>query len=136
AQRMRRFLNLPPTADWEWMRKGEELLAPGHKLSESELLFDKIDDDAIQTQLDKLAATAHTNTQEKQEIMSDLDPARAEATFEDFQKMDIRVATITAAEKVKKADKLLQLTVETGLDTRTVVSGIAEHYSPEEVVGK
>ena len=104
------------------------LIASGHAINKPEILFAKIEDQQIEVQLEKLKKTT-----EKQ---SKFPPMKDEITFDDFTKLDIRVATITAAEKVKKADKLLKLTVDTGIDTRTVVSGIAEHYSAEDVVGK
>ena len=116
-----------------WERLGAmDLIAAGHRIGEPSLLFEKIEDDAIQRQLDKLAATKAANL--AAEVKAE--PQKEECTFDDFQKMDIRVSTILAAEKVAKTKKLLKLTIDTGIDKRTIVSGIAEHYSPEELVGK
>ena len=113
----------------KWNLAGSSaLIASGQTINKAEILFAKIEDQQIEVQLEKLKKTT-----EKQ---SKFPPMKDEITFDDFTKLDIRVATITAAEKVKKADKLLKLTVDTGIDTRTVVSGIAEHYSAEDVVGK
>jgi len=91
-------------------------------------LFAKIEDELIDAQLEKLKNT--TSNQSK------FPPMKDEITFDEFTKLDIRVATITAAEKVENADKLLKLTIDTGIDTRTVVSGIAEHYNPDDIVGQ
>ncbi|MCB0401924.1 MAG: methionine--tRNA ligase [Flavobacteriales bacterium] len=122
------LLNLP---DITWNDLGNvNLLQPGHQINPAELLFPKIEDEAIDAQIAKLEATKVKQSNPKAKPMKD------EITFDDFTKMDIRVATITAAEKHPNADKLLKLTLDTGIDVRTVVSGIAEHYSPEEVIGK
>jgi methionine--tRNA ligase, beta subunit len=116
-----------------WERLGAmDLIAAGHRIGEPSLLFEKIEDDVIQRQLDKLAATKAANL--AAEVKAE--PQKEECTFDDFQKMDIRVSTILAAEKVAKTKKLLKLTIDTGIDKRTIVSGITEHYSPEELVGK
>jgi len=103
-------------------------LTAGRSINKAELLFAKIEDEQIQEQSEKLITTKKSNPKAK--------PMKDEVSFEDFTKIDIRTATILTAEKVEKADKLLKLTVDTGIDERTVVSGIAEHYSAEEVVGK
>lgn len=105
-------------------------LKDGHQINAAELLFEKIEDEAIEAQIEKLKKTTIKQSNPKAKPMKD------EITFDDFTKMDIRVATILAAEKHPDADKLLKLTVDTGIDVRTVVSGIAEHYKPEDVVGK
>jgi len=105
-------------------------LITDHQINKAELLFQKIEDEAINAQIEKLKATTVQQSNPKAKPMKD------EITFDDFTKMDIRVATITAAEKHPNADKLLKLTVDTGIDVRTVVSGIAEHYAPEDIVGK
>ena len=113
----------------KWNAAGSDLLLiNGYTISKAEILFAKIEDDIIEQQLLKLKKS--TEKTSKFPVMKD------EITFDDFTKLDIRVATITAAEKVEKADKLLKLTVDTGIDTRTVVSGIAEHYNPDDVVGQ
>ncbi|HYG52223.1 MAG TPA: methionine--tRNA ligase [Flavobacteriales bacterium] len=106
---------------------------PGnHTLNAAELLFKNIEDDAINHQLDKLQKTKMEN----EAAAKSVPPVKAEITFDDFSRMDIRVGQIMEAEKVKGADKLLQLKIDTGNDQRTVVSGIAQHYKPEEIVGK
>lgn len=133
SEKMRGFLNLSDDINWQSIEGGLELLKAGHQLGKSELLFEKIEDEQVQGQLKKLEETA--NAAEVDNGVQ-LEPAKEEATFDDFMKMDLRAATILEAEKVKKADKLLKLKVDTGLDVRTVVSGIAEHFSPEEVIGK
>ena len=129
-------------------------LAVGHKLGEGGLLFQKIEDDVIEAQIAKLQAAGAANAAVLAEAASksnELDngndktvnaseaaeaETKPEVTYDDFAKLDLRVATVVACEKVEKADKLLKLTLEVGAETRTVVSGIALHFSPEEVVGK
>ena len=118
-----------------WERLGAvDLIPAGHEIGEPELLFEKIEDDVIQRQLDKLEATKAANM--AAEAAQYVEPQKDTIQFDDFQKMDIRVSTILAAEKVAKTKKLLKLTVDTGIDKREIVSGIAEHFSPEELVGK
>ena len=109
-----------------------DLIAAGHTIGTPTLLFEKIEDNVIQRQLDKLEATKAANA--AAEVKAE--PQKEACTFDDFQKMDIRVSTILAAEKVAKTKKLLKLTVDTGIDQRTIVSGIAEHFSPEELIGQ
>ncbi len=117
----------------DWDQAGRvDLLADGHQLNEAELLFEKIEDDAIEAQMQKLMNTKTTNEQE--EVI--LPAAKTNITYEQFLTMDIRVGTILTAEKIAKTKKLLKLTVGTGIDQRTVVSGIAEHFEPEQIVGK
>ena len=114
-----------------------EILPAGHQLGEAELLFAKIEDDAIQKQLDRLAAIrAEKEAEAKAELAKQVTPQKEECSFEDFEKMDIRTATVLEAERVPKTDKLLKLTIDTGIDKRVIVSGIAEYYSPEDMVGK
>ena len=113
----------------KWETAGNErLMVSGHVINKAELLFSKIDDVKIDEQIAKLEAATKKN--------SKFPPMKDEVTFDEFTKMDIRVGEIMTAEKVEKADKLLKLTINTGVDTRIVVSGIAEHYSPEDVVGQ
>jgi methionyl-tRNA synthetase len=119
----------------------DSILHPGHKVNEPHLLFDKIEDSAIEIQLAKLEASrppvaATSSSTEAETEITALLPQKEECTYEDFSKMDIRTATVLEAERVPKTDKLLKLTINTGLDTRTIVSGIAEYYTPEEMVGK
>ncbi len=117
---------------WNEIESKEILLPSGHRIGKAELLFSKIEDDQIQTQLDKLEATKAANEAENKKIT----PQKETATFEDFSKMDLRVGTIIEAAKMPKADKLLVLKVDTGLDVRTIVSGIAESFKPEDIIGK
>ena len=117
----------------DWERLGDaEVLPAGHVIGKAELLFEKIEDSVVEAQVAKLQATKAANEAEAKEA----EPQKAECSFDDFQKMDIRVSTIVAAEKVAKTKKLLKLTVDTGIDTREIVSGIAEHFTPEELVGR
>ena len=120
------MLNIPLP---KWNEAGNsDLLKSGHQINKPQILFKKIEDHQIDEQITKL--------KEASQKPSKFPPMKDEITFDEFMKMDIRVGTITAAEKVEKADKLLKLTVDTGIDTRTVVSGIAEHYNPEDIVGQ
>ncbi|MDD5892065.1 MAG: methionine--tRNA ligase [Bacteroidales bacterium] len=121
-----------------WARLGETTLLPeGHQLNQPELLFAKIEDDVINAQLERLnRIRAEREAAAKAEAAKQVTPQKDECTFEDFEKMDIRTATVLEAERVPKTDKLLKLTIDTGIDKRVIVSGIAEQYSPEEMVGK
>ena len=121
-----------------WARLGETTLLPeGHQLNQPELLFAKIEDDVINAQLERLnRIRAEREAAAKAEAAKQVTPQKAECSFEDFEKMDIRTATVLEAERVPKTDKLLKLTIDTGIDKRVIVSGIAEQYSPEEMVGK
>ena len=110
------------------------LLAEGHTIGDATLLFEKIEDDVIEAQLKRLADIKAANAAAA--AAEHVTEQKAECTFDEFQKMDIRVSTILAAEKVAKTKKLLKLTVDTGIDKRTIVSGIAEHFTPEELVGR
>ncbi|WP_300098216.1 methionine--tRNA ligase [uncultured Alistipes sp.] len=132
AAKILRMLNVGKFA---WERLGAmDLVEAGHRIGKPELLFEKIEDDVIQRQLDKLAATKAANM--AVEAAQHVEAQKDTIQFDDFQKMDIRVSTILAAEKVAKTRKLLRLTVDTGIDQRVIVSGIAEHFTPEELVGK
>jgi methionyl-tRNA synthetase len=127
AAKIRAFMNINAQP---WSAAGSELVASGHRTAQPTILFQKIDDEFVAHEVALLAASQTTATNKQ------FAPQKCETTFEDFSSMDIRLGTIEAAIKVPKADKLLQLTVNTGIDTRTIISGIAEHYTPEEVVGK
>ena len=127
-----KILNMLACEKFGWERLGAmDLLAEGHQIGEPSLLFEKIEDETIQKQLDRLDEIAKQNA--AAEVKAE--PQKAECTFDDFQKMDIRVSTILEAEKLPKTKKLLKLTIDTGIDKRTIVSGIAEHFSPEELIG-
>ena len=117
---------------WNDISTKSDLLPAGHQIGQAEILFAQIEDTEIQKQLDKLEATKKANVMENAKA----EPQKEIATFDDFTKLDIRVGTILEAEKMPKANKLLVLKVDTGIDVRTIVSGIAEHFSPKEVIGK
>ncbi len=128
--KLRSFLNIEKL---QWSDLGKsDLLKTGDRVNRPELLFEKIEDEAIQRQIDKLLATRKANELEQKTVV----PAKADIEYDDFAKMDIRTGTIVAAEKVAKTKKLLKLTINTGIDQRTVVSGIAEHYEPEQIIGQ
>ena len=128
-----KLLKMLNTSEFGWDKLGNtDLLAVGHELGKAELLFEKIEDSVIDAQLKKLEDTKLANALKEYKA----EPQKDEAQFDDFMKMDIRVGTIKACEKVAKTKKLLKLTVDTGIDTRTIVSGIAEHFEPEQLVGK
>ncbi len=117
---------------WSDVSEQSELIEAGHKIGAAEILFSQIEDEQIQKQIDKLEATKTANSMESKTMTTQKELIQ----FEDFTKMDLRVGTILEAEKMPKANKLLVLKVDTGIDVRTIVSGIAESFSPEEVVGK
>lgn len=133
SDKIRNSLNMN-VADWNDLGNFE-LLGEGHQTNKPELLFAKIEDAEIDAQIQKLESTKKTNASESTQE-KEMEPLSEEITFDDFAKCDFRVGTIQSAEKVKKADKLLHLTVDLGFETRTILSGIAEHFSPEEVLGK
>ncbi|KAA0130656.1 methionine--tRNA ligase [Chryseobacterium sp. SN22] len=119
-------------SEWNDVETKSVLIEAGHQINASSLLFSKIEDDVIEAQIQKLENTKQNN----KKTNPNANPMKDEITFDDFTKIDLRTATILEAEKVEKADKLLKLTVDTGVDVRTVVSGIAESFTPEEVIGK
>jgi len=118
--------------NWNLEFENWNLTKPGHQIGPAEILFAQIEDAEIQKQLDKLEATKTANQVENAKA----EPQKEIITFEDFAKVDLRIGTIIEAEKMPKANKLLVLKVDTGIDVRTIVSGIAEHFTPEEVLGK
>lgn len=130
ASKLNQILNLDKSV---WKDAGSaSLLSAGHQLNQAEFLYEKIEDEAIQRQLDKLEAARKAN----QAASATVNPAKPNIDYDDFAKLDIRVATILEAEKVAKTKKLMKLKVDTGIDKRTVVSGIAEHYNPEDIIGR
>ncbi|MFA7117032.1 MAG: methionine--tRNA ligase [Bacteroidales bacterium] len=140
SEKLRKLLNLDKSLT-TWKDLGtEDLLPEGHQINKAELLFSKIEDEEIEFQLNKLKATKKINAQEKKSEAEantpSIEPLKKECTFDDFQNMDIRTATVLEAEKVPKTDKLLKLKIDTGIDQRTIVSGIAEFYTVEEIIGK
>ena len=129
----RKLKDMLTLGDLEWSQTGSEnLLVEGQELGESKLLFEKIEDDVIQIQIKKLMDTKKEVELANQPVLA----AKAEITFDDFGKMDIRIGKIVEAEKVEKSKKLLKLKVDTGIDVRTVMSGIAEHFSVDQIIGK
>ena len=134
AAELRDMLNI--SFDWESVGKAD-ILPEGHKINPAHLLFEKIDDEQIQRQIDRLSEIrAKLEADAKAEAAKVVAPQNSEVTFEAFDAMDIRTATVLEAERVPKTDKLLKLTIDTGIDRRVIVSGIAECYTPEEMVGK
>ena len=126
--------------NWD-MLGASELLPAGHQLGQAELLFQKIEDSVVDAQVARLEAIkaareAAEAAKAAAEAAKKVEPQKAEVSFEQFGAMDIRTATVLAAERVPKTDKLLKLTIDTGIDQRTIVSGIAEYYSPEDMLGK
>ncbi len=126
--------------DWDCLG-GADILPEGYAIGQAELLFSKIEDDAIQAQIDRLEAIRAEREEAARKAAAEeaarkIAPQKEEITFEDFGRMDIRTATVLEAERVPKTDKLLKLTIDTGIDRRTIVSGIAEYYSPEDMIGK
>ncbi len=132
AAKIRKTLNLP---QFRWSESTSlNWLQPGHLLDQPQLLFEKIEDPAIEAQIQKLLDTKLAN--EASQAKAPVKPGKEAVGFEDFSKMDIRAGTILTAEKVAKTDKLLKLTIDTGLDQRTVVSGIARFFDPAKIIGK
>jgi methionyl-tRNA synthetase len=132
AKKLKNMLQLQKNYRWDDIAQINELIAPGHQTGKTQLLFDKIDDETVAKQIQKLLDTKKQNEMNNRQIP----PQKDEIEFDDFMKMDIRTATVLEAEKMPKAKKLLVLKVDTGLDRRTIVSGIAEHFTPEEIIGK
>ncbi|MBU2905239.1 methionine--tRNA ligase [Arenibacter algicola] len=137
AVKLKKILNISQSGaegslEWKDISEKEILLPAEHQINEAELLFSKVEDETIQAQLDKLEATKKANETMNKEVS----PQKDTITFDDFSKLDMRVGTIIEAEKMPKAKKLLVLKVDTGLDVRTIVSGISESFSPEDIIGK
>ena len=131
SQKLKTMLNLEPLT-WADIESGDPLLKSSHQIGEAYLLFEKIEDTEVEYQLEKLAQSKLAN-----EIANKvIEPQKETVSFEDFSKLDIRVGTIIEAKKMPKAKKLLVLQVDTGVDVRTIVSGIADSFTAEEVIGK
>jgi len=131
---MTKLLSILGLEKLKWSQAGSpDLLEAGHKVNKAELLFEKIEDDVVAKQVEKLESTKKQNEMENE---TNITPLKEEITFDDFMKMDMRVGKVLDAVKVPKSKKLLKLTIDTGVDKRTVLSGIAEHFSPEDVIGK
>ena len=132
AKKLRTILNIINPTEWNDISSSKDLLVSGHIIGNQELLFTKVEDALIQAQLDKLEAIKKDNMEDNFE----LSPVKDNISFDQFSAMDLRTGTIIAAEKIKKTKKLLYLKVDLGFEIRTIVSGIAESYSPEEMIGK
>ncbi|MCB0444767.1 MAG: methionine--tRNA ligase subunit beta, partial [Gelidibacter sp.] len=131
SEKLKRILGTPNNS-WDAVSSKQILISAEHQIGKAELLFSKIEDDTIQKQLDKLETSKKANEAANKKV----EPQKETITYEDFSKLDMRVGTIIEAEKMPKANKLLVLKVDTGIDIRTIVSGIAESFTAEEVVGK
>ncbi len=132
SDKLKGILNVDENLSWEDITTKDVLLPGTHQINKAELLFSKIEDKTIEAQIEKLQATKLANEQENKVV----EPQKETIDFEDFTKLDIRIGTILEAEKVAKTKKLLKLKVDVGIDTRTIVSGIAESFSPEEIIGQ
>lgn len=132
AEKIRKMLAIDHL-DWEAIGN-TDLLPVGHHIGQTELLFEKIEDSVIEAQLNKLEQTKAANAKAEQKV--EIEAQKPTVQFDDFDRMDIRVATVLAAEKVAKTKKLLKLTIDTGIDKRDIISGIAEYYTPEELIGR
>ncbi|NNF22946.1 MAG: methionine--tRNA ligase subunit beta, partial [Saprospiraceae bacterium] len=140
SDRIRRLLALEPLEEngellelSNTLSEGENLLKSGHKISSPEHLFTRIEDSVVETQVAKLQAT---KSELPSEELSQNNNLKDTIQYDDFIKMDLRAATIMDAKKVEKADKLLQLTLDVGFEKRTVVSGIAQHFAPDQIIGQ
>ncbi|MDF2437330.1 MAG: methionyl-tRNA synthetase [Bacteroidota bacterium] len=132
SKKLSTMLNLNEGLKWDDATR-TDLLLKGHQIGTASLLFDKVEDETIASQIQKLEDSKKQNALEN---VAATEPAKAETSFDDFSKMDIRVGTILEAERVPKTDKLLKLIIDTGIDKRTVVSGIAGSYKPENIIGQ
>lgn len=129
ASRLTAMLNMPT---YKWADAGQQLIEPGHRINPAELLFDRIEDETIDKQIKKLQDTKLQNEINNRKA----EPAKENIQFDDFSKLDIRIGTVVTAERIPKTKKLLKLTVDTGLDIRTIVSGIGEYYEADKIIGQ
>ena len=135
AEKLRGMLAI--SQPFGWQRLGDfNLLSAGHQLGKAELLFEKIDDEVIERQVQKLLDAKQANESAEQAAAHQAAPIREAVDFDCFTQLDIRVGRVTECAKVPKADKVLQFKIDDGLGGRTIVSGIAKHYNPEELVGR
>ena len=132
AKKLRTILNISNPTEWNDISTSDDLLVSGHIIGKQKLLFAKVEDATIQAQLNKLEATKKNNMDDNFE----LSPVKENISFDEFSALDLRTGTVIAAEKIKKTKKLLHLKVDLGFEIRTIVSGIAESYSPEEMIDK
>jgi len=136
AQKLRTMLAMGADApEWE-LANNEMIITPGTQLGKAELLFSKVEDEQMDKQREKLAASVAIEVESTEEAEVVHTPQKEDISFDQFMGLDLRVGTILEAERVPKADRLLKFLVDTGLDQRTIVSGVAAHFSPEEMVGK
>ncbi|MDO4229116.1 MAG: methionine--tRNA ligase [Capnocytophaga sp.] len=133
---MLNFSEIKSNISWKSIENTQNIIPNEHNLGNPELLFEKIEDEAIEKQLQRLENTKLENKSIENTINSQIEPQKELISYEDFSKMDIRIGTILEAEKMPKADKLLILKVDTGIDVRTIVSGIAESFNPKDIIGK
>ncbi len=130
SRKIKQIFNIVPSLGWKDVATKQNLILPGQQINKPRLLFEKITDETVQQQIDKLKKSKQQNEQNQtKSIKPDID-------FDDFQKLDLRIATIIDAEKVPKTKKLLKLQLDTGIDRRTVISGIAQYFSPQDIIGK
>lgn len=129
ASRLTAMLNMPT---YKWADAGQQLIEPGHRINPAELLFDRIEDETIDKQIKKLQDTKLQNEINNRKA----EPAKENIQFDNFSKLDIRIGTVVTAERIPKTKKLLKLTVDTGLDIRTIVSGIGEYYEADKIIGQ
>ncbi|HLS29362.1 MAG TPA: methionine--tRNA ligase subunit beta, partial [Flavobacteriaceae bacterium] len=132
SKKLAGLLNMEEPPKWNDPKEKPALLEAGHKIDQTALLFSKVEDEEIEKQLAKLKASKKENQTDQPAVP----PQKEEIVFDDFTKLDLRVGEILEAEKIPKAKKLLKFKVDTGIDHRTIVSGIAEQYKPEELIGK
>ncbi len=132
STKLKSILNVDENLSWEDVFEKNVLIEADHQINKAELLFSKIEDKTIEAQIEKLEATKIANEQENKVV----EPQKETIEFDDFTKLDIRIGTILEAEKVAKTKKLLKLKVDVGIDVRTIVSGIAESFSPEDIIGQ
>jgi len=136
SEKLKTMLGVHPSPadvnDWDEVARNQTILSSGTQIGQAELLFSKIEDEAIQKQIEKLEATKTANKAQNKKVEAQKELIQ----YDDFAKMDLRVGTIIEAEKMPKANKLLVLKIDTGIDVRTIVSGIAESFTPEEIIGK
>jgi len=132
SKKLKTILSIDENLSWKNVAEKDVLISANHQINKAELLFSKIEDKAIEIQVEKLQATKIANEQENKVI----EPQKETIEFDDFTKLDIRIGTILEAEKVAKTKKLLKLKVDVGIDIRTIVSGIAESFSPEDIIGQ
>jgi methionyl-tRNA synthetase len=124
-------------SDLKWPENGNVLIMKtGDAVEKPSLLFEKVEDNQIEAQVNKLLATKESNEQLPNSGESDIAKAKSNISFDDFMKMDLRIGKILEAEPIPKSEKLLKLKVDTGIDQRTIVSGIAKYFKPEEIIGK